>query len=72
MMIQEAIITLEKAKAEVEWVYPLYIAQAIDIAIRSLEAWDRYAEDLDALYEDEKKNRYLIREWIEKGGDDNG
>ena len=42
--------------------------ETYEMAIRSLEAWDKYAEDLDDVYEDEKGGRYFIREWIEKGG----
>ena len=68
MTLQEAANELKAMKAHIESGFSVVGHDAYYMAIRSLEAWDRYAEDLDAVYEDESKNRFLIREWIEKGG----
>lgn len=46
MTLQEAIKTLEIAKAEVEWNYPLDYGIAIDMAIKAL----KFKEYFDKLY----------------------
>ena len=47
MTRQEVIDTLEVAKAEVEWNYPLDYAIAIDQAIKCIEAYESIVAELE-------------------------
>lgn len=44
MSIDEVIKTIETARAEVEWEYPMDYAAAFDVAIRALEKQKELAE----------------------------
>lgn len=44
MAIDEVIKTIETARAEVEWEYPMEYAAAFDVAIRALEKQKELAE----------------------------
>lgn len=53
MSIDEVIKTIETARAEVEWEYPMEYAAAFDVAIRALEKQKELAQYF----------RYDICEW---------
>jgi hypothetical protein len=55
MNIDEAIKTIETARAEVEWEYPLDYAAAFDVALKELEKQKELAEYLG----------FAICEWFE-------
>jgi hypothetical protein len=44
MSIDEAIKTIDAARAEVEWEYPLDYAVAFDVAVKALEKQKKLAE----------------------------
>ena len=69
MKIIEAVGELKAMKPYIESSMSVVGYDAYDMAIRSLELWDTYAEDVDDVYEDGKGETYLIREWIEDGGE---
>lgn len=56
MSIDETIKTIETARAEVEWEYPMDYAAAFDVAIKTLEKQKELAEysgyDICEWYED--------------------
>ena len=68
MTLKEAINELKAMKPQIEPGMSIVRYDAYDMAIRGLELWDMYAEEVDDVYEDGKGETYLIREWIEDGG----
>ena len=73
MTIEEAKKTLETAKPSIEGVYPTYMTQAVGVAIRSLEAWEKLKPDTEwndwygySSYSDEQIKDAITE--IEKGG----
>ena len=53
MTIKEAIKTIEHAIAEVEWVYPIDYAAALDVAISALRAQQELESSLKVLESNE-------------------
>lgn len=49
MTRKEVIDTLEIAKAEVEWYYPMNYYVAFDKAINHIKAWDKLKEKINQL-----------------------
>ena len=68
MTLKEAINELKAMKPHIESNMSVAGYDAYDMAIRGLELWDIYAEEVDDVYEDGKGETYLIREWIEDEG----
>lgn len=49
MTNQEAIELIKVAQAEVEWSCPMDYAAAFDLAIKSLEAWEKVKAEIEQL-----------------------
>lgn len=52
MTLKEAKETLEVAKGEVQWNYPLDYDVALDMAIASLEAWKNLRDEIEGTIDD--------------------
>ena len=49
MTLKEAAETLKVAAAEVEWEYPINYSAALLIAAKSIEEWEKLAEEVQKL-----------------------